>query len=163
MRHSLSSLGGRLKTRLELVRGDLDEVVGRLVDADLSWAPREGMRTIGGQLTEIAEFEMQLHGLFETEVAPSWEEVHQQAQRSTVAEYKELLAGLRAKTVAMIDSQSDEELDATISVPSRWFEALRLEATPKSEVLRSLAAHEWYHTGQLVSYLWSRGDNPCKW
>ena len=30
------------------------------------------------------------------------------------------------------------------------------------EVLRNIAAHEWYHTGQLVSYLWTRGEDPYK-
>ena len=34
---------------------------------------------------------------------------------------------------------------------------------PISEVLRSIATHESYHTGQLITYLWMRGDNPYEW
>ena len=31
---------------------------------------------------------------------------------------------------------------------------------PRSEILRNLAAHEWYHTGQLIVYQSMRGLNP---
>jgi len=51
-------------------------------------------------------------------------------------------------------------LEESVSNPERWWEALRLTEGPRSEVLRNIASHEWYHTGQLIIYLWMRGDNP---
>ena len=152
-----------MKTRLSLVRGDLLTALGHVSDEMLAWAPAEGMRTVDGQIREIAQTELQIMGLLKTGDAPTFESVAAQVRRDSVAGYRELLDQVRADTVTWIDSQTDEQLDATVAVPGGWFEALGLENTPKSEVLRSLAAHEWYHVGQLVSYLWFRGDNPYRW
>ena len=70
---------------------------------------------------------------------------------------------IRADTLAYIDSLTEDELLEPIACPERWWEALRLTECPISEILRNIAAHEWYHTGQLVSYLWMRGDDPYSW
>ncbi|MEX2242249.1 MAG: hypothetical protein WD716_00220 [Fimbriimonadaceae bacterium] len=43
-----------IKARLDIVREDLDEAVARISDDMLPWAPAPGMRTIKGQLEEIA-------------------------------------------------------------------------------------------------------------
>ena len=44
----MSALHDMLKARLAMVRQDLDQVIARLTDADMTWAPKDGMRTIGG-------------------------------------------------------------------------------------------------------------------
>lgn len=74
-----------------------------------------------------------------------------------------VLAEMRQETLAYIDSLSESELETHVAFEGRWWEALRQQAMQRSEAIRSIAAHEWYHTGQLVSYLWSRGDDPYKW
>src|SRR5437016_3848864 len=53
-RRSMAAVHEFLKARFAYVRQDLDEVLARLKDTDLSWSPAEGMRTIAGQLLEIA-------------------------------------------------------------------------------------------------------------
>ncbi|MBI5708611.1 MAG: DinB family protein [Armatimonadetes bacterium] len=153
-----------LKARLALVREDLDEAISRLSDADLDWAPTPGMRTVRGQLIEIGATERQLMTWITDQKKLSYEEAGDFGSRSqTIEGLKQALADTRMQTLEYIDSLTAEELEQPFPFPERWFESLRQPFTPRAEALRSLAQHEWYHTGQLVSYLWSRGDNPYKW
>jgi uncharacterized damage-inducible protein DinB len=157
-------LHDRLKARLRLVREDLHEVMGRLQDADLAFAPAEGMRTIGGQLAEIAGTERQIMAwLRDGERIPFQEANDFGAQGSSLAGMSRALEEVRSATLAYLDSLSDEELKMPVKMPKGWFESLGAEAVPPSEVFRSIAQHEWYHVGQLVSYQWFRGDDPYKW
>ncbi len=153
-----------LTARLSLVREDLDDVLGRLSDEMLAWAPSEGMRTVGGQLEEIAATEVQIVGWMRDKRHVPYEEASDFGDAlKTLEGLRSVLASTRAKTLAYLDSLSETDLSMPIPFPPKWFESLRLPAVPPSEAFRSLAAHEWYHVGQLVSYLWFRGDNPYKW
>ncbi len=73
------------------------------------------------------------------------------------------LQSTRDLTFQYLSSLDENALDEVIHLPERWWEALRLLECPRSEMLRNISAHEWYHTGQLITYLWSRGDNPEEW
>lgn len=153
-----------LKARLAIVREDLDEVLGRLSESDLDWAPTPGMRTVRGQLIEIAATERQLMTWITDQRKLSYQEAEDFGEGSnTFQGLKLALSDTRKQTLEYIDSLTAEELEQPFPFPERWFEALRQPFTPRAEAFRSLAQHEWYHTGQLVSYLWSRGDNPYKW
>ena len=122
------------------------------------------MRTVGGQLREIAGTERQLLALLERgehlsgEVANDFGE-----QGNTLQGLKKALGDIRAETLNYLDSSSEEDLARFVSMPEGWFESLDQTEVPLAENFRSIAQHEWYHVGQLVSYLWSRGDNPYKW
>jgi len=154
----------RLKARLALVREDLDAVVARLSDADLAFAPREGMRTIGGQLAEIAGTEIQVLAYLREGMHIPWEESNDFGERGkSVDAMKDVLGEVRQSTLEYLDSLTEEQLGEPIAMPKGWFESLGRDAVPPSEVFRSIAQHEWYHVGQLVSYLWFRGDDPYKW
>ena len=158
------SLRDRLKARLQLVRNDLEEVMGRLHEGDLPFAPSEGMRTIGGQLAEIAGTERQLLAwLRDGEIIP-FEKANAFYERAgSLAGMRDALNEVRSETLSYLDSLSEEELETPTSMPKGWYESLGADAVPPSEVFRSLAQHEWYHVGQLVSYQWFRGDDPYKW
>jgi uncharacterized damage-inducible protein DinB len=151
-----------LKARFAMVRQDLDQVLDRLSDADVPWEPKEGMRTIGGLLVEIADKEREaLIWIKERtwpEEMPSFD-----PETSTIQEIRAVLATLRAETYAYIDSLTEAELQEPVFSPEGWWEALRLKECPKSEVIRNIATHEWYHTAQLVTYLWMRGSDPNDW
>ncbi|MBI1729774.1 DinB family protein [Candidatus Acetothermia bacterium] len=142
---------------------DLDLVLKRITNADLRWAPREGMRTVAGQLLELANKEREGLVWLREGVWPDGGPDAFDPERATLEEIKAALKSLRADTFDYIDSLSEAELCQPMRSPERWWEALRLEQCPKSEVLRNIAAHEWYHTGQLITYLWLRGDNPDNW
>ena len=158
------NLHDRLKARLALVRADLDEVVARFDDSLLDWAPRDGMRTVAGQLQEIAGTEVQLMTwIRESRQIPYQEAMDFGTDPTTIDDYRALLTKVRTDTLSYLDSLSEQELETPIPFPDKWFEALRMPQVPRSEAIRSLAQHEWYHTGQLVSYAWSRGDDPYDW
>lgn len=158
------SLHDRLKARLELVRTDLEEVMGRLQESDIPFAPSDGMRTIGGQLAEIAGTERQILAWLRDGKSIPWEESNAFYERgASLAGMREVLGEVRAETLRYLYSLSEEELETPTPMPKGWFESLGADAVPPSEVFRSLAQHEWYHVGQLVSYQWYRGDDPYKW
>ena len=147
-----------------MVRADLDVVVGRLTQADMGFAPRDNMRTVAGQLQEIAGTETQLQAwLIEGKQIP-WEQANDfGSEGDSLEDMKRVLQVIRNRTLAYIDAISDQEAEEFVAMPKGWFEALGREAVPRSEVLRSLAQHEWYHVGQLVSYRWFQGDDPYTW
>lgn len=153
-----------LKGRLATVRADLDEVMSRLSDDILDWAPTEGMRTVEGQLAEIAATEVQILKWIQNQEALSFVTAAAEfTSIKSVGDWKETLHKQRAETLRYIDALSTDELEELVQFPSDWFEALQLPAVPLSEGIRSLAQHEWYHVGQLVSYMWSRSDDPYSW
>jgi len=159
-----SDLHTRLKNRLELVREDLEQAISRIGEDMLGWAPREGMRTIRGQLLEIAATERQNLAWLQERKQLSFQEAEDfGGLENSLDGLKQALRDTRKETLDLIEGKSENELRAPIPMPERWFESLKLPEVPLEEVIRSIAAHEWYHTGQLVSYLWARGDDPYKW
>ena len=73
------------------------------------------------------------------------------------------LNATRNQTLTYLDSLAEADLSEPILVPQHWFESLGLGIVPRREMITSIALHEWYHTAQLVSYLWARGDDPYSW
>jgi len=150
--------------RLNTVRRDLEEVVGRLDDEMMPWAPRGGMRGIGDQLVEILGTEIQNIAKLKGEAVPTWEEIDASiADPLSLSYLRKRLEETRRETLCYIESVSEAGLKAVAPIPPEWFEAMGLPEVPVGEVLRWIAQHEWYHTGQLISYLWFRGDDPYNW
>lgn len=144
--------------RFARFRRSLDEVLANLSDDFLDWAPQKGMRTVREQLFEIAGKEVELLGYAKERGQSEWVEVESFGPREeSIAGWKEILAEIRTDTLAYIDSLADDELEAIVAFGEDWWEGLGLRQAPLHEVLRNIAAHEWYHTGQLYTYLWIRG------
>ena len=76
----------------------------------------------------------------------------------SLAQLKQALQQVREETLAYLDSLSEDDLDEFVKVRTQG-----LPAVPRAEVFRTIASHENYHLGQLISYLWARGDNPYEW
>jgi uncharacterized damage-inducible protein DinB len=148
-----------LKARFLYVRQDFDAALEKLTDADLPWRPAEDMPSIAGLLIEIANKEKELIVWLQS---GEWPDDDPDAfdEMATLAEMRLVLATLRKETLRYIDSFDEAGLEELVPCPEQWWEALRLEACPRSEILRNLAAHEWYHTGQLIVYQSLRGLNP---
>jgi uncharacterized damage-inducible protein DinB len=150
-----------LKARFAMVRRDLENTLSGVSDDMFTWSPAEGMRTIQGLLFEIAGKEVELLEYAKAGGREEWVEVQDFGGREASLEgMKELLRELRQATLDYIDSMSDDDLNAPVAFPTDWWEGLGQAEIPLHEVLRNVAAHEWYHTGQLVTYLWLRGDDP---
>ncbi|HTQ11431.1 MAG TPA: DinB family protein [Fimbriimonadaceae bacterium] len=149
--------------RLASVRAALEEAVSRLDERFLDWVPANGMRTVRGQLLEIVGTEIQFMARLRDGESLAWEHAEARIHDRSLAGLKQELAKRREETLAYIASQPDEWLEQPAGFPTSWQETLGLTDAPVAEVLRGLAQHEAYHTGQLVSYLWARGDDPYQW
>ena len=75
-----------LKARFAVVRRDLDRVLSRLTDELLTWAPREGMRTVQGQLFEIVGKEVELLTFAKAGGHDEWVEVENFGGREATLE-----------------------------------------------------------------------------
>lgn len=127
-----------------------------MTDADLALRPIDEMPSVAGLLVEMANKEKELIAWLRT---GEWPEDDPDAfeESAMLAEIRAMFASLREDTLAYIDSFDDDGLEELVRCPDKWWEALRLEACPRSEILRNIASHEWYHTGQLIVYLNARG------
>lgn len=153
-----------IKAELDSVRSDLAEMFPHLTDDLLPWAPTEGMRTIHGQFVEIIVTERwmmdRIQGL------PKWDYPEGEAPLWETATLSGLLRELnetRSATLALLASMSDERLASSVELSAGYSGYLHLNPVPTEEVFRFIARHESYHAGQLVSYLWARGNDPYSW
>lgn len=153
-----------LRAQLDSVRSDLVETYPHLSDDLLPWAPAEGMRTVQGQFVEMISTERAITTRLQgkesrnpdEEDAPLW-------AAKTVDELVKMLDETRALTLQLLDQTSEEDLHAQVKVSTGFAEYLGLETVSAAALFSFIARHESYHAGQLVSYLWSRGDNPYDW
>ena len=134
------------------MRQDFDEVLDELTDADLSWRPADELPSVAGLLVEMANKEKELVGWLRSGEWPD-DEPDAFHETATLEEIRSVFATLREDTLRYVDSLDEAGLEELVPSPEKWWEALRLEACPRSEILRNLAAHEWYHTGQLIVYM----------
>ncbi len=153
-----------LKARLALVRRDLDAIVDRLTPDLMEWAPATGMRTIAGQIVEIAGTELQLIARLKTGRTLSDADAQEKiGDCGSLDNLRRALLALRQQTLDYLDSLSEADLAEEIAFDGGWLASLTLPSIPRAEVFVNIADHEWYHVGQLTSYLWERGDHPYRW
>ena len=150
--------------RLKFVRRDLDEVLTRLSDDMLKWAPGEGVRPIEDQFLEIGMNEVMAIAL----LRDGSQLTHAEAEAtlvhsSTVESFKEMLDGVRQSTVEYIESLSEEDLAEAVVANIPWYASFGLPKVPRYDALTSIALHEHYHVGQLITSLWVKGDDPYSW
>src|SRR5947209_16641670 len=105
----MATLHELLKARFAMARQDLEEVLGRLTDADLPHAPREGMRTVAGQLLEIANKEKETLGWLRTRVWPDDDPDSFDSGSANLETIRATLNSLRPDTIAYIESQSESD------------------------------------------------------
>lgn len=143
------------------VRRDLDECLERMTPDMLGWAPQKGMRTVAGQLVEIVATEMQLVTLLsEDRWIDDPEALAILGGSDDLEKLKTATQEVRERTLGYLNSLSEEELAEEVEFGGGWMGSLGLTAVPRAEVFVNIADHEWYHVGQLTSYLWARGIDP---
>jgi len=150
--------------RLSFVRRDLDEVVSRLSDDMIKWAPGEGVRPIDDQLLEIGMNEVMSIALLRDGKELSHAEAEATlVHSSTVETLNKMLGDVRESTIAYIETLSEEQLAEAVVANNPWFASFGLPRVPRYDALTSIALHEHYHVGQLVTSLWVKGDDPYAW
>jgi len=151
-------------SRLRFIRRDLDEVLGRLSDDMLTWAPGAGVRPIDDQLLEIAMNEVMSIALLRDGIRLSHAEAESTLNHiSTVGSLKKMLDGVRQATFAYIETLSEEQLGEAVVADNPWYASFGLPMVPRYDALTSIALHEHYHVGQLITSLWVKGDDPYAW
>ena len=153
-----------LLARLCFVRRDLDEVLTRLSDDMIKWAPGEGVRPIDDQLLEIGMNEVMAIALLRDGNELSHAEAEATlVHSSTVETLNKMLGDVRQSTIAYIDTLSEDQLAEAVVADNPWFASFGLPKVPRYDALTSIALHEHYHVGQLVTSLWVKGDDPYSW
>ena len=74
-----------------------------------------------------------------------------------------MLNDVRQGTLAFLDSLTDDELSEEIASGDQYYGTLWLPTMPRAEFFLNVAEHEFYHVGQLISYLWASGNDPYQW
>ncbi|MCB0826297.1 MAG: DinB family protein [Armatimonadetes bacterium] len=159
----MPSLHDHLKGRLQHTRRDLDEVLDNIGDLSLDYSPSPGMNTIGDLLCELVATECQFQDEILGNKQKKYSDLEKQGKRGTAGEYRELLHATRAETNRIIDSLTTAELEREVPLKGDWWQFTSQPSAPLHEVIRTISTHEWYHTGQLVTYLWASGNDPRKW
>lgn len=157
------ALHDALRRRLQLARADLMEAWSRVTEPMLPWAPAEGMRPLGDLMREILATELEIVAVLRDGHGGDYSEHWAAAGCETALAYATRATEVRAATLAWLGAQTEPALHAPRPMPAHWWAGLGLPEAPAHEVVRSIAQHEAYHTGQLVSYLWARGDDPYEW
>ena len=161
MAHSRHTL---LKSRLALVRRDLNQIMTRITPEMLDWAPAAGMRTVAGQIIEIVGTEYQLIVLLKQgRLLSDPEAAERIGDPASLANLRRAMLDIRRESLEYLDSLSESDLEHEVAFNGGWFGSLTLSTIPRAEVFVNVSDHEWYHVGQLTSYLWFRGDDPYKW
>ena len=153
-----------IRASLKSTRAELEEVFPHLSDDMLDWAPAPGMRTIQGQLVEIIGTELSIVERLMGGSKRAYTDIE-----ADLTEMKELLgileklSSVREVTLGFLASLSEEQLNSEADVSQGSKDYMELESVPTREMFRYIVRHEAYHTGQLVSYLWARGNDPYSW
>lgn len=150
--------------RLKFIRRDLNDVLAHITDDMMKWAPGDGVRPLDDQLLEIAMNEVMSIAKLRDGVELS----HQEAEATlvhdgTAASLAQVLVDVRGATLAYIETLSEEELTEAVVADNPWFASFGLKRVPRYDALTSIALHEHYHVGQLVTYLWTMGQDPYSW
>ncbi len=153
-----------ITARLGFVRRDLNELLEHVTEEIGKWAPAKGVRPLDDQLLEIAMNEVMAIALLRDGVTLS----HAEAEATlvhdgTVGSLKQALKDVRISTLSYIESLSEEDLAEPVVASNPWFASFGLKEVPRYDALTSIALHEHYHVGQLVTYLWTIGDDPYLW
>ncbi|HKZ19237.1 MAG TPA: DinB family protein [Acidimicrobiia bacterium] len=152
-----------LKARLAIVRRDFDHVLDRLEDDFLPWTPADGLRTVGEHLFCVVGKEIELLDWMKKRGEGEWVEIeptHVGGKEDSVEGWRIVLLDARNQTLGLLNSLSEVDLEAVVKFPGDWWEGLLLTELPMHECFRTIAFHEWYHTGQLDSYLALKGRPP---
>ena len=87
-----------LQARFAIARDDLDEILGKLTQEKMNFAPKEGIRTVAGQLVEIAESELQiLVGMMEAKIFTDLEAEQTFGDCNSLENLKKVLVETRKK------------------------------------------------------------------
>jgi len=153
-----------VRANLDSARTQLAETLPHLTDEMLDWAPAPGMPSIHRIFMDIIATEQYItDGLRGLPTKTNEELDAPLLSIRTAPGLVKKLTEVRAETLQYLDGLKEAELIGPARNSDTYAKRLELKLVPVSEVLRYIARHESYHAGQVVTYLWARGDDPYSW
>ena len=153
-----------IRASLNSTRTELAEVFPHLSDEILEWAPAPGMRTVRGQLIEIIGTEVSIVERLMGGSRRPYKDIEAELSGiMSTSDLVEKLGDVRQTTLAFLASLNEDKLNSEAEVSDDSKKYMELTVVPVGEMIRYIVRHEAYHTGQLVSYLWARGNDPYTW
>ena len=151
--------GERLRWELSDIRSELTTEIGRIRPEEMDWAPGEGMKSFRSLLQEIGAMEAVCRHYLTHGDMLVWEAVWNAAgwAGNEGAAAQEVLAGIRAETLAYLDRASEAQLQTPVPLPESWHGYFSAPAVEPEEMVRWIARHEYYHLGQIITYRWILG------
>lgn len=153
------ALSERLIHELTSIREELKHELERVSDAELDWAPSEGMKSYRAQIQEIGAMTAETTTVLTEGRIPSWEEAEAKVRGESVAE---LVASLDETLATLLSHLRAGFCEERIAIPEEWEAFFGTAILEPEELVRWIARHEYYHLGQIVTYNWIRGKNPYK-
>ncbi len=153
----------RLEKELTETRAELAKEIHALTPEDLSWAPKEGMKTYLALLQEIGTMEQLCIRWLTRKAMLSWPEVEASlaAAATDPGSLMQALEAIRAETLQYLRDTTEESLETKVEVAPDWHQYMGAELEPE-EFVRWISRHEYYHLGQIISYRWIQGHDPYK-
>jgi uncharacterized damage-inducible protein DinB len=151
----------RLIKDLNEIRGELRKELALVKPENFEWAPEPSMKSYKALLLEIGTMEKLCAGWMADKKMEGWGEAETSLGWDGT-DVESLLASLekvREKTLAYLESCTEEQLQTPIDMPVEWHQYMGPTVEPE-ELVRWICRHEYYHLGQVVSYLWIQGHNP---
>jgi len=154
----------RLLFDLASTREELLGEVRRIKPEDYDWAPADGMKSFHEMIGEMITMELLSVSLLAKGVEISWSATSEQVEKEAadVASAIAVLERTRAETLAYLDTCTEDTLETPIHLPESWHGYFDTPDVEPEEIVRWIVRHEYYHMGQIITYLWMKGDNPYK-
>ena len=147
----------RLRFDLDEIRGELAGTIRELGPEAFDQAPGPDMKTCKQLLQEIGTIEeVSRRWITQQEIA-DWGTVWQELDKPDAGALVSALEEIRAKTLDYLAGCTEEQLQTPIPLPPMWYQYFGgATVIEPEELVRWIAKHEYYHLGQLYTYLFLR-------
>src|SRR5579862_6035532 len=141
-------LGERLSFEAEQIRKELRKEISKVSEADLDWAPAEGMKSYRALLKEIGAMQVESTILVDEGWLPSYEQAEERITGATVEQLMASLDENHRQLLGYLAKVEDSVLNDPIEVPKDWEGFFGTTQLEPEELVRWICRHEYYHQGQ---------------
>ncbi len=153
----------RLLGDLKETRDELRDSILKFTPDQLDWAPKSGMKSVRAMLAEVCAMEEMSIGWAANQKEEDWMAIEERFKSvKSPQEAIELLDAARAKTIQYLERDHADDLQNPIPLLESWHQYFNVTEIEPEELVRWVVRHEYYHLGQLISYLWFLGHDPYK-
>jgi uncharacterized damage-inducible protein DinB len=141
------------------IRANLIQELAKMDEGEFEWEPKPGMKSIKAQIQEVAHMEFVCRDHAKTGITPDWQTAVTWPGED-VESHIEVLGKVRSDSLEYLRSLADSDLDEHVELPEKWKAWWGSESIAREEFFRWIGRHEYYHVGQITTFLWTLGKNP---